>query len=73
MLYSRVELDIDALIDKIKETDGSIYRKLRNTLGNLLVRQNDVIYESDKVAFSSTSTGMVVPLVVEISHRGISE
>lgn len=73
VLYSRVELDIDALIDKIKETDGSIYRKLRNTLGNLLVRQNDVIYESDKVAFSSTSTGMVVPLVVEISHRGISE
>ena len=73
VLYSRVELDIDALIDKIKVADGSIYKKLKTVLGNLLVTQGDVEYNRDKVAFSSGTSAAVVPIMVEISHRGISE
>lgn len=73
VLYSRVELDIDALIDKIKVADGSIYKKLKTVLGNLLVNQGDVEYNRDKVAFSSGTSAVVVPIMVEISHRGISE
>ncbi len=72
VLYSRVELDIDILIDKIKVTEGSIYKKLKTVLGNLLVAQGDVVYDRNKVAFSSGSGAVVVPMVVEISHRGIS-
>lgn len=72
VLYSRVELDIDILIDKIKVTEGTIYKKLKTVLGNLLVAQGDVVYDRNKVAFSSGSGAVVVPMVVEISHRGIS-
>ena len=73
VLYSHDKLDIKDIVRSMAISEGSFYRKLKTVLGAYLVPQSDIKYSHDGIGFSSYSSSMVVPLVVEISHRDINE
>ena len=73
VLYSHEELDIKDIVRRMAISEGTFYRKLKTVLGYYLVPQSEISYSKDGIGFSCNSSMPVVPLVVEISHRGIGE
>lgn len=71
VLYSQEELDVNYLVEKIRQANGSFYDKLKKVLGELLAPKGDVRYIMNDIGFSAKTDNPVVPLVVEISHQDI--
>ena len=72
-VYSHDELDINDIVRRMGMAEGSFYKKLKTVLGGAMVLPNEINYDSKEVGFKSLSTRMVVPLIVELSHRDINE
>lgn len=71
VLYSQEELDIHDIVARMHDAEGSFYQKLRKVLGDLLAPQEDIRYIRNYIGFSAKTNQQIVPLVVEISHKGI--
>lgn len=71
VLYSQEELDVNHIVEGIRQADGSFYDKLKTVLGDKLAPKEDVRYIMNDIGFSAKTNCPVVPLVVEISHQEI--
>ncbi len=71
VLYSQDKLDIHDIANRIHTSDGSFYQKLRKVLGDSLAPQEDIRYIRNYIGFSAKTNQPIVPLVVEITHKGI--
>lgn len=70
VLFSKEDLDINAIFDKIKVTNGSFSEKVRLALNQNLIPTNDVRYLNDQISFTvANSNQSVVMLVVEHDHH----
>ena len=65
-------MNLDLIIDKIKKTSGSFYDKVKNAIEDDVVPINDIHYFQDKLGFSAKSDKTIVPLIVEVPHKGIT-
>lgn len=71
VLYSQEELDVNNLVEEIRQANGSFYDKLKTVLGELLATKEDVRYIKNDIGFSAKTDNPIVPLIVEISHQDI--
>ena len=72
VLYSQEELNINSIVTQLKQANGTFYQKLTTVLGKKAVPQQDVRYIQNSMGFSAKSNQTIVPLVVEIPHKGIN-
>lgn len=70
VLYSRRPLQINNVMDDLKNVEGNFMQRLYKILGSKLVPLNDVNYQKDKsISFSAVAKdNYIVPIVVEIEH-----
>ena len=70
MLFSTHALPMDRIMDYIKRHDGPVEQKLARALDiecpDERVLPNDINSERDRIAFTATTTGCIVPLIVEM-------
>lgn len=66
VFYSTEELDFEKLCISIKNTKGSIYKKIRSVIGEIMVAQTDVNTYDNEIRFEATSEKTILPLVIEI-------
>ena len=73
VLYSRHALPMDSIMDYLATHGDAIEDKLASTLDTLCpgerVQPKDIISEPDKLAFRTTTTGNIVPLIVEMRRK----
>ncbi len=69
VLYSGEELDINSIVNAVKNTPGSFYDKVSSVLSKKLASNAEIKYESNKIGFSATTNGTIVPLIIEIDHK----
>lgn len=71
MLYSDEPLAMDSLIESMNSYEGTLSVKVSRALGNRLIDQKHIQYESDGIGFAvqDNTRGHVVPLMVEIVHN----
>ena len=70
VLYSAHELPINDILVRIGNNQGDFMNKLIKALEDMdLVPANDCVFEKNEVRFKAITKGMVVPLVVEITHK----
>lgn len=69
VLYSKEPLDINAVINQINKTNGSLYEKIQTALKNQLIRKEDIKYQAKTIEFQAESQQTIVPIIVEIPHK----
>ncbi len=62
-------LDINSIVNKIRNASGSFYEKLTSALGNRLATSADVSYSQNSISFSARTGRAVVAVVAEVVHR----
>ena len=65
---SQSELPIDDIIAAITNALGSFLEKLIAALGSRCVPNNEISFNRSTIAFSTSSSKTVVPIIVEIQH-----
>lgn len=69
VLYSKDELDINAIQRQIERQSGSFANKVKKVLANKLVKAANIRYSTNTISFKASSRGRtVVPLILEIPH-----
>ena len=68
VLYSKEEVDINKTIYEIKKGSGSIYQRVKNTLGSKLAQPSEITYTNGSIGFDSQTDGTIVPVIVAIKH-----
>lgn len=71
VLFSKEELNINNVVEEIKQSKGTFYDKLRTVLGDKLAPKDEVRYVKNEMGFSAKTDNPVVPLIVEITHKDI--
>jgi len=73
ILYSKEELDIDAIKEKMESQAGkSFYSKLNYALGSKLIPFKSINYQEDGIGFETKlpdDDSSVVPVIIEINHQ----
>lgn len=69
VLYSKYELNIDDVISKIKSSNGTFVQRLTNVLGTKMAKSSEVTLESNSASFKALTSGTIVPIVLEITHK----
>lgn len=70
LLYSAHELPFNDILSEIKNGQGDFMTKLTKALEQYdLVSENDCKYEKNEAKFKAVTKGMVVPLVIEMTHK----
>ena len=69
VLYSKVPLDFDAILDKVKSTEGTFYKKVKTALGDKMVRIEDTRFVMNRIEFSAKSEQEIVPIIIEAVHN----
>lgn len=70
VLFSKEDIDIDALIIDIEGNSGTFLQKVTKALGTKLIALSDIQYEKTEVAFKmNKSAQSVVMLIAEHDHR----
>lgn len=69
VLYSQEALDINAITDKIFETEGSFYDKVKAAISEEMAPSEDISYEKNTIKFSAKTAKTLVPVIVELSHK----
>jgi len=70
VLYSKSELDINALIKKIHAEQGTFNERVFKAVGDRIVDPSDVKFANDKIAFKASSKGKdILAMVVEMDHK----
>ncbi|SDL74853.1 Papain family cysteine protease [Daejeonella rubra] len=69
VLYSKNELDINGLIQKIRGQSGTFNERIFNAIGDQLVDPQNMDLSKDKIAFNGFTKGKsIVSMVVELEH-----
>lgn len=69
VLFSKYSVDINSLLNYLQNSDGNFYDKVKSGFSKYLAPQNEISYNSTAMSFTATTSGVVVPLIVEFSHR----
>ena len=71
ILFSKRPLNIDGLLKALDRKSGSLDKRVADVLGDQLVRQDQIRYQADQVAFDVKpgATGNVVPLLIEFQYK----
>lgn len=70
VLYSRNELNLNELIQKIRQQEGSFAEKIYKVLESKLVDAKNITYSKEEIAFKGFSKGKtIIPLIVEMDHQ----
>ena len=69
VLFSKYSVDINSLLNHLKNGKGNFYDKVKSGFSKYLASQSDINYNSGKISFSATTSGAMVPLIVEFSHK----
>jgi hypothetical protein len=68
-LYSKNDLNIEAIRQQIEQTNGSFIEKVRRVLSNKLVAAENIKFTTAEIGFSAVSHDKtVVALIVEMEH-----
>jgi len=69
VIYSKKELDIELLSNKIENASGDFLAKIKSVLGNDLIDETKINYNSNTISFSATDKiGKIAILMVKIKH-----
>ena len=70
VIYSRDELNINDLVQKISAEKGSFNEKIFKVLGDKIADPKNINFSKDKIAFEGFSKGKsIVPMIVEMEHK----
>ncbi len=69
VLFSKYSVDINSLLNHLKKGKGNFYDKVKSGFSKYLASQNDIKFDSGSMSFSATTTGAMVPLIVEFTHK----
>ena len=71
ILFSKRPLNMDGLIKTLDRKRGSLDKRVADVLGDQLVRQDQIRYKDDQVAFDvkPETPGNIVPVLIEIQHK----
>lgn len=69
VLYSAQELDINRIVQSIKQGTGTFCEKMKKALGPQIVPANNIQFRPNSISFSAATNGTVVPIVVAINHK----
>ena len=72
VLYSRQELNIQAITANMKTAKGTFMQRLYSSLGDKIVPANQISYtQGGKMAFSASTIGnqAIVPIVIVLKHE----
>jgi hypothetical protein len=71
ILFSKRPLNIDGLLKALDRKSGSLDKRVADVLGDQLVRQDQIRYQADQVAFDVKpgAMGNVVPLLIEFQYK----
>ena len=70
VLYSKNELDINSLVQKIGSGTGTFSERIFKAVGDEMVDPKNVQFSTDKIAFQGFSKGKnIVSMMVELDHQ----
>ena len=70
VLYSRDELNLNDLVQKIGSLQGTFSDRIFKVVGSKMVEPKNISFSKDKLAFEGFSKGKsVVAMMVELEHR----
>jgi hypothetical protein len=70
VLYSKNELNINDLIQKIRAQQGTFSERIYKVIGDKIADSKNIEFSKDKIAFQGYSKGKsIIPLIVELEHR----
>ncbi|SMO44457.1 C1 family peptidase [Solitalea koreensis] len=70
VLYSKDELKINDLIEKIGKQEGSFSERIFKVIGDKMVDPKNIQFSKDKLSFQGYSRGkQVVAMMVELEHK----
>jgi hypothetical protein len=69
-LYSKENLDIKDIMNKVESEKGSMWQRIKKVLGNKLIEIKNIDFESSElIDFKARSKGKsIVPILIEINH-----
>lgn len=68
VLFSAYELPISDIVKALQLAPGSFYEKVQKVLGNSRVPNKDMKVSDKEVRFQATTNGIIIPLIVEVTH-----
>ena len=68
VLYSKYSIDVSSLLNHLKTAKGTFYQKVQSGFKKYLCPQGDIKYGSRNISFTATSTGAMVPVLIEFKH-----
>lgn len=69
VLFSKYSVDINSLLNHLQNSSGNFYDKVKTGFGKYLAPQNEINFNTTTMSFNATTSGAMVPLIVEFSHR----
>jgi len=69
ILYSKEEIQLNNLLNKMQNLDGKINERLNSALGNSIVNHDKIDWSQNEIVFSGNGEGKtLLPIYVEIRH-----
>lgn len=68
ILYSKYSIDVNSLLNHMRTAKGTFYQKVQSGFRKYLCPQGDIKYGSKSISFSATSTGAMIPVLIEFKH-----
>ena len=70
VLYSKNELNINDIINKIGSQQGTFSERIFKAIGDQIVDTKDISFTKEKISFTAFSKGKtIVPMMVELEHK----
>jgi len=70
VLYSKTELNINDIINKLGKQQGTFSERVFKVIGDKTVDPKDITFTKDKISFTAFSKGKtIVPMMVELEHK----
>ncbi|WP_461103198.1 C1 family peptidase [Spirosoma koreense] len=71
ILFSKRPLNLPGLIKNLDRKKGALDKRVVEVLGDQLVKQDQIRYKDDEIAFDvkSATPGNVVPVLIELQHK----
>lgn len=69
VLYSKYSIDVTSLLNYLKNGNGNFYEKVQSGLSKYLCPQGDIKFNSGNASFCASSTGAMVPVFIEFTHK----
>lgn len=70
VLYSREELNLNDITQKLEQLEGSFSEKIYKVLESKIVDTKNISYSKEEIGFKGFSKGRtIIPLIVEMDHQ----